>query len=255
VAGTADVDVEIALQVARRLQHRGQVHDMGNAAAAHEFSQVARSNIKHLQRKAQAFTLADIGADDLEIVGQAVAQLVADVAGCADDQDALAHAGSAGVAAAASGGGRRAQNCDRVMPAIRCHTPQKPAISSMPPASGKKVNRMTSARPEFWMPTSMVTARRSAAGRRKAPAMPSPRQKASRLWPTTSHANVWNFARKVSKFMASAIPAKASSTSREKMRSGFSLLAASPGQRRPVSMPSTSGAPSTSITSIRMLAG
>src|SRR5690606_21642230 len=177
VAGAVDVDVEVPMAVGGGLEYRGQVHYVGDLLLLQQLGQRRVADIQLVYREVQIIPCPDIGPDDMQIRGQAVTQLMSEIAGGAGNQDARGHDSCslmvAGARAGSSAGsGRRAQYWDRVRPLTRCHTPQKAVISSMPPALGKKVKRMTRPSPEFWMPTSRVTARRSLSARRHRRAMP-----------------------------------------------------------------------------------
>src|SRR5690606_27060850 len=79
-------------------------------------------------REVQIIPCPDIGPDDMQIRGQAVTQLMSEIAGGAGNQDARCHDSCslmvAGARAGSSAGsGRRAQYWDRVRPLTRCHTP------------------------------------------------------------------------------------------------------------------------------------
>src|SRR5690554_65723 len=162
VAGAVDINVIVPLPVRGSLQNRSQMDDMGDPVFGQGQDQLWITDVQHFQRKLKAIPLVDVGAEDKVILGQPVAQLVADITGSACNKNAFFRIHDVVTfPVSLAGTGSRAQICERVRPDTRCQTPQKAVISIMPPASGKKVNRITSPRPEFWMPTSRVTARRS----------------------------------------------------------------------------------------------
>src|SRR5690606_36914329 len=110
----------------------------------------------------------DIGEQQCVSAGMTgTCELPAEAAGGPGDKGhAHQDSPSCGVAADSTVGGRRDQNQARLSPEIRCQQPQKAAISSMPPAWGKKVKMITRPSAEFWIPVSSVTARVSSSLRR-----------------------------------------------------------------------------------------
>jgi hypothetical protein len=78
--------------------------------------------------------------------------LAAEIAGAAGDENF--HAGSL-----------RLQNVDTVSPETMCQMPHQAVTMAMPPRPSKKLNIRIRPSAEFWMPTSIDTARRSRSGR------------------------------------------------------------------------------------------
>src|SRR5690606_30058200 len=193
------------------LEHRGQVHYVGDLLLLQQLGQRRVADIQLVYREVQIIPCPDIGPDDMQIRGQAVTQLMSEIAGGAGNQDARRHDSCslmvAGARAGSSAGsGRRAQYWGRVRPLTRCHTPQRAVVSRMPPALRLKVTTMTSAGPAARRPSARVAAGRSLAAGRHRRAMPAPSRGASRSWPTSGQKRRWNGARKRSTLRLKAIP-------------------------------------------------
>src|SRR5690606_41165994 len=127
-----------------------QVHHTGDALLLHQVANRRTTNVHGMHRKWPVAAGTQVNTAHVLRLCQPLAQLSADITTGAGNQDI--HAGLLD------------QSNASVRPDTRCQMPQQAAIKIMPLAAGKKVNSNVRPSPEFWMPTSMVTARRSSRG-------------------------------------------------------------------------------------------
>src|SRR5690606_40157890 len=91
VAGTVDVDIVVAAAILRGLQHGGQMHHMGDLLAVQQLSQLGGTDIQYMDWKSDIVAAAQVGTHDLQVTSQAVAELMADIASGAGNEDARGH--------------------------------------------------------------------------------------------------------------------------------------------------------------------